>query len=55
MEERTPSPKTGMSGFKKFILIVLGLILLSFLLQLGGIRVLDVQEDDTFIERPHDR
>lgn len=54
MENKEASPKS-MSGFKKFLLIVLGFILLSFVLQMGGIKVMNTSEEDTLIQRPHQK
>lgn len=53
--ENQSKPKKPMSGFTKFVLVVLGFILLSFVLQMGGIKVVHTSEEDTMIERPHSR
>lgn len=53
MENNTAAPKKKMSTFKKVILFILGLIALSFLLQLGGIKVMNKTVEDKVIERPH--
>lgn len=54
MENNTPAAKSGgMSTFKKILLFVLGFLLLSFALQLGGVKVMNKTHEDTMIERPH--
>lgn len=52
MENETPSGKKT-SGFKLFILLVAGFVVLSFILQASGLKVMDVKEKDTMIKRPH--
>lgn len=46
--------KKKASGFKLFLLLVAGFILVSFLLQAAGMKVMDVKESDKMIERPHE-
>ncbi len=52
--ENTPTEKKKLSGFKIFLLILLGLLLISFLLQqTDKAKVMKVQEKDEILHRPH--
>lgn len=51
--EHEAAKKKPLSGFKLFILIILGFIVLSFVLQMTGMKVMNVKENDEVIERPH--
>lgn len=51
MENAAPAKK--ISGFKLFLLIVAAFIVLSFIMQASGLKVMDVKKTDTVIERPH--
>lgn len=47
------APKKKMSGFKLFFLLVIGFILLSFLMQGMGMKVMNTKEKEEIIQRPH--
>lgn len=43
----------GMSTLKKVLLFILAFLVLSFILQMGGIKVINKSTEDSVIERPH--
>lgn len=54
MENQKPSAGPGgMSTLKKILLFLIGFLLLSFVLQMGGVKVINKSSEDTMIERPH--
>jgi len=47
-------PRKVISRFEWFVLIVIGVILLSIALQKCGVKVVNTKEDSQIIDRPHD-
>ncbi|MEM8584914.1 MAG: hypothetical protein AAGF87_11620 [Bacteroidota bacterium] len=48
-----PGPKKKLSGFRLFLLLLIGLFALTFVLDAMGLDVISKQETEKTIDRPH--
>ena len=53
MDVTPDAPKKKLSGFKLFLLLLIGLIALTFILDAIGLDVIGKHESEQVIDRPH--